>query len=175
MRRISRRSCLLAFAFRCNASQFQLPDVPVITHDGRRVGLQDLTAGQAVAVQFMFTSCTSICPLLGNLFAHVQRSLRTAAARNVLLISISVDPGNDSPSRLRAFLSKHKAEPWWIALRIEKPHLDALLRTVEEDAGSPAMHSPQVLIFDKSGKCVTRFRELATAERITDALLAASV
>jgi protein SCO1/2 len=39
----------------------------------------DLVKGRVVAVNFIFTTCTTICPPLGATFARVQRELESVA------------------------------------------------------------------------------------------------
>lgn len=174
MRQLTRRALLIAPCLKLMGNDIQLVDAPVTTHEGQRSTIRRLSAGQTVALQFMFTSCTTVCPLLGNLFAQVQRLLKARGRSNVLLLSVSVDPEHDTPSRLKAFLRQHDAQPGWIAVRVPDPYLNVLLRGIGEAVGSPSLHSPQVMIFDASGRCVERFRELTPAERIADGLLAAS-
>ena len=172
MNAVSRRELLLLGAScACRAANLRLPDVPVTTHDSRQTTLPQLTAGREVAMQFIFTSCSTICPLLGSQFHQVQRALQRRRHTSSLLLSVSVDPQNDNSRRLRAFLSKHQAGPHWVAVRVEQPHLDNLLRAMDEEPGSPTLHSPQVLIFNRAGSCVKRLRELATPERVVEALI----
>ena len=82
-----------------------LPDISVTRHDGAVVRLRDLTAGKRTAVQFIFTSCPTACPLLGSLFSKVQK---TAQPGPVGLLSISVDPDRDTPQRLAEWLRQFR-------------------------------------------------------------------
>ncbi|HLL75605.1 MAG TPA: SCO family protein, partial [Pyrinomonadaceae bacterium] len=92
----------------------RIPDVPVLDQDGRELNFySDLVRGKTVAVNFIFTTCTTICPPLGATFARVQRDLGERAGRDVHLISVSVDPANDTPERLKAWGAKFKAAPGW--------------------------------------------------------------
>ena len=166
-----RELLLLGASCACRAADLRLPDIQVTTHEGRQTTLPQLTAGREVAMQFIFTSCLTICPLLGNQFHQVQRALESRRLMSPLLLSVSVDPRNDNSRRLRAFLNKYQAGPNWVAVRAEQPHLDNLLRAMDEEPGSPALHSPQVIIFNRAGSCVERLRELATPERVLEALL----
>lgn len=150
-----------------------LPDLEGQLDDGNSVRLRELTAGKACAVQFVFTSCVTICPLLGALFKAVQRDLDEATRRQSLLLSISVDPEHDTPSKLRRFLERHQAGPGWRTLLFPRAELTRLLAVLGEDASSPALHSPQTLIFGRDGRETDRLRELAAAPAIVEALRAA--
>src|SRR6185295_4805382 len=53
-----------------------IPDVEVLDQDGNtRHFYSDLIKGKTVAINFIFTNCTTICPPLGATFARVQRDL----------------------------------------------------------------------------------------------------
>ena len=65
-----------------------IPDVPVMTQDGKRVRFySDLVKGNTVAVNFIFTNCKTICPMLGGMFTNLQKQ----KGRGVRMISISID------------------------------------------------------------------------------------
>jgi protein SCO1/2 len=78
------------------------PDVTLRDTDGRTVALRPLLeADQPVMLDFIYTSCTAICPLLSETFSQVQRQLGTDAA-GLRMVSISIDPDYDTPKVLRA-------------------------------------------------------------------------
>ena len=78
-----------------------LPDVTLLNERGEKVRFfTDLVKGRVVAINTIFTTCTTICPGLGANFARLSRLLAGSEARDALLISISVDPLNDTPERL---------------------------------------------------------------------------
>lgn len=92
---------------------YQVPDVQLTRDDGKKVSLPDeLNDGRAVVLNFIFTTCSSLCPLSSQTFAQFQRKLGTES-RNVHLVSISTDPEQDTPSRLREYAKKFGARPGW--------------------------------------------------------------
>jgi cytochrome oxidase Cu insertion factor (SCO1/SenC/PrrC family) len=106
----------------------------------------DLVRGKVVAVNFIFTTCTTVCPPLGATFARVQRELGERAGRDVHLISVSVDPVTDTPERLKAWGAKFKAGPGWTFVTGSKPQVDELLRALAASASRREDHTPTVLI-----------------------------
>jgi len=85
------------------ATKMNIPDVELLDQDGRKIHFYtDLVKGQTVVMNFIFTTCTTICPPLGASFARVQKELGDKAGRDVRFISISVDPATDTPERLKA-------------------------------------------------------------------------
>ncbi len=86
------------------SGSLQIPDVALVDQDGRTVRFwSDLVQGRVVAVSFVFTTCTTICPPLGANFARLLQILGSRAGKSVELISVSVDPATDTPQRLKAW------------------------------------------------------------------------
>jgi cytochrome oxidase Cu insertion factor (SCO1/SenC/PrrC family) len=129
------------------ATQMSIPDVELLDQDGRKVRFYtDLVKGRTVAVNFIFTACTTICPPLGATFARVQKELGERADQDVRLISVSVDPVTDTPERLKAWGAKFHAGEGWTFVTGAKPQVDELLRALGAGVASPADHSPVVLV-----------------------------
>lgn len=81
-----------------------VPDVPLLDHEGRSVRLPEMLRGRAVVVSFFFTGCASVCPPQTALLRDAARQWQTRPAlRDVLLVSISVDPLGDGPAQLRDY------------------------------------------------------------------------
>jgi protein SCO1/2 len=129
------------------ASAMSIPDVEMLDQDGRTIHFYtDLVKGKVVAVQFIFTTCTTICPPLGATFARVQKDLGERAGRDVQLISVSVDPATDTPERMKAWGAKFKAGAGWTFVTGQKPQVAELLRALGAASASPAEHTPALLI-----------------------------
>jgi len=94
--------------------QYQVPAVHLVREDGTPVVLDaELDDGSAVFIDFIYTTCTAICPLTSATFAALQDKLGAAGAKKVKLVSISIDPEQDTPRRLREFRAKYGAGPMW--------------------------------------------------------------
>jgi cytochrome oxidase Cu insertion factor (SCO1/SenC/PrrC family) len=121
-----------------------VPDVLVIDQTGAaRHFYSDLVKDRVVVMNFIFTSCTTICPTMGATFSRVQRLL---GDRNVTLISISVDPVTDTPQRLDAWSRKLDARPGWTLVTGDKPEIDRLLKSLGVFTPSRETHTPTLLI-----------------------------
>jgi cytochrome oxidase Cu insertion factor (SCO1/SenC/PrrC family) len=129
------------------SSKTTIPDVEVTDQDGRKLHFYtDLVRGKTVAVQFIFTTCTTVCPPLGATFARVQRELGARAGQDVRLISVSVDPVTDTPERLKAWGAKFHAAGGWTFVTGAKPQVAELLRALGAGVASPADHTPEILV-----------------------------
>jgi protein SCO1/2 len=135
----------------------KIKDVVVQTQDGRSVHFySDLVKGRVVAINFVFTSCTTVCPLMGARFARLQRLL--GDRRDVSLISVSIDPATDTPARLAEWRTRMGGKAGWTLVTGAKPDLDALTRSLGAPIADPAAHAPLILIIDDRGGVATQQR-----------------
>lgn len=149
------------------APAMNIPDVELLDQDGHKIHFYtDLIKDETVAINFIFTTCTTICPPLGATFARVQKELGDKAGREVRLISISVDPATDTPERLKAWGAKFHAGDGWTFVTGDKPQVDELLRALGASAASREDHSPTVLIGNDVRGVWTRTYGLASASKL---------
>ena len=142
-----------------------IPDAMLVDQNGKQVHFyNDLVKDKVVAVNFIFTTCTTICPPLGATFAKVQNLL--GARQNVQLISISVDPTTDTPERLQEWRAKFSAQPGWTLLTGSKPEVDKLLRALGGFTARKEDHTPTLLIGNGSTGLWTRTYGLAKPTEI---------
>jgi protein SCO1/2 len=144
-----------------------IPDVELLDQDGRKIHFySDLVRGRVVVINFIFTTCTTICPPLGATFARVQTELGERAGREVRFISISVDPVTDTPERLKAWGAKFHAGPAWTFVTGQRPLINELLRALGAATASPQDHSPTVLIGNDARDQWTRSYGLARPSQL---------
>jgi protein SCO1 len=138
-----------AKASAASSSQKHIPDVNVIDQNGRsRHFYTDLVKGRVVAINFVYTTCTTICPPLGATFGRLQKSLGAHFGKDVFLISISVDPAVDTPERLRSWAAQFGGKPGWTLVTGDKMEINQLLKSLGSDVASPESHSPMVLVIN---------------------------
>ena len=148
-------------------SKMNIPDIELLDQNGRKIHFYtDLVKGQTVAINFIFTTCTTICPPLGATFARVQKELGDKLGRNVRLISISVDPATDTPERLKAWGAKFHAGAGWTFVTGNKPQVDELLRALGASSARREDHTPTVLIGNDASGNWTRTYGLAKASQL---------
>jgi protein SCO1/2 len=128
------------------AEQPRVPDTAVQDQDGRRLSFySDLVKGHTVAIDFIFTTCATVCPMLTANFRQVQKELGDNV-RDVRLISVSVDPAVDTPARLKRFAVQYDAAPGWSFITGDKTGIDRLLSALGVPVQNKLEHSPAVLI-----------------------------
>jgi cytochrome oxidase Cu insertion factor (SCO1/SenC/PrrC family) len=128
-------------------SSLHIPNTTVYDQNGKRLNFYtDLVKGKVVAINFIFTTCTTICPPLTATFRRVQQTLKEQTGSDVQLISISVDPVIDTPERLRDFAAKFKAGPGWTFVTGDKFEFDTLLRALGAAVTNKNDHTPMILV-----------------------------
>jgi protein SCO1 len=140
----------------------RIPDTTIYDQDGRKLRFYaDLIKGKTVAINFIFSTCTTICPPLTATFRRVQQELGSRVGRDISLISISVDPATDVPERLKSFAAKFKAEAGWTFVTGSKPEIDLLLNALGARVANKNDHSPMILIGNEAAGYWTRTYGLA--------------
>ncbi len=143
-------------------TSMKIPDVTVYDQDGKQLHFySDLVRGKTVAINFIFTTCTTICPPLTATFRKVQQELGNDGGRDVRLISVSVDPANDVPERLKAFAAAFGAEPGWSFVTGNKLDIDRLLKALGAFVGDKNDHTPMILVGNEKAGYWTRTYGLA--------------
>jgi protein SCO1/2 len=140
--------------------------VRLVRDDGKAVSLpEEMNDGRPVVLNFIFTSCGSICPVMSSAFGRFQRRLG-ADADKVHLMSISIDPEQDTPERLREYARKFHAGPQW---QHYTGTLDASLaaqRAFGVYGGGKMSHAAVTLMRAAPGKHWVRIEGLVTRDAL---------
>lgn len=153
----------------------RLPDTMVYDQNGRTLSFyNDLVKGKTVAINFLFTTCTTICPPMAATFRKVQQELGDRVGRDISLISISVDPATDVPERLKKFAAKFNAGPGWTFVTGSPPEIGRLLKALGAAVTDKNDHTPMVLVGNEAAGYWTRTYGLAAPAEIVKAITNAS-
>src|SRR6185295_19364343 len=97
--------------------QDYVPNVPVVTHDGKVLNFyDDLIKDKIFVVSFLFTSCRDVCPIAAARLAQLQERLGDRMGKEIFFYSISIDPENDTPDKLKKYAEAFGAGPGWLFL-----------------------------------------------------------
>jgi protein SCO1/2 len=103
----------------------------LLTQDNKPVRFfDDLLKGKTVLINFMFTTCTGVCPAMTSNLQKVQEYLGERVGAGVNIISISVDPTVDTPETLKKYTQNYKVKPGWYFLTGGREDVDFVLRKV---------------------------------------------
>ena len=121
---------------------YVLPDLPLVAADGEKTSLLDeVNTGEPVMLNFIFTTCTTICPVLSASFTQVQQQLG-AERDQVRMISITIDPEHDTPERLRAYAARYHAGQQWQFLTGNLDDIVSIQKAFGAFRGTKANHEP---------------------------------
>lgn len=146
---------------------YKVPDVKLLDVNGARVSLRSELAEQdrPVILNFIFTSCTAICPVMTATFSQVQATL--GPQRNaVRMVSISIDPEQDTPAVLKAYAGKFGAGPQWQMLTGSQHDSIAVQRAFNVYRGDKMGHTPVTFLRAKAGQSWVRLDGFASANDI---------
>jgi len=157
-----------------------LADTPLVDQDGRKVRLKtDVMAGKVVVVDFIYTTCTTICPIFTATMASVQEKLADVLGRDVQMITMTVDPLRDTPRRLKEYGGKHRVQAnGWSFLTGARADVDSVNKAFGTYTANIDDHPPMVMVgdtasgqwtrffgFPSAGDLETRVRELLAARK----------
>lgn len=153
------------------ATRLNIPDLELLDQNGRKVNFySDLIKGKTVAINFIFTTCTTVCPPMGATFGKVQGLLGEGYGRDTFLISVSVDPVTDTPERLKAWADQFHAKEGWTLVTGPKQDVDKLLKALGGFTANKEEHSPTVLIGSDVTGAWTRAYGLSSPVKLTQVI-----
>ena len=146
--------------------EYSVPAVTLVRDDGKRVSLtQEMDDGRPVVLNFVFTSCGSICPLMSQVFGEFQRKLG-AEAGQVHLMSISTDPEQDTPARLTQYARQFGAGPQWQHYTGTLQASLTAQRAFDVYRGDKMSHAPVTLMRAAPGKPWRRIDGFVTPDEL---------
>ena len=123
-------------------------------------------SGHVVLFNFIYTGCSSTCPLQTRVLADVIRALPTDIRPLVRFVSVSIDPANDTSGRLQEFARHMRAnEKGWTFVTGDSRQIEQLTQRLHlfDDslpvlAKRPQIHRSDLWLVDKQGRMLQRYR-----------------
>jgi protein SCO1/2 len=124
-----------------------------------------------VILNFVFTSCATICPALSAIMRSTEQQLSERLGKDVILISISVDPANDTPDKLRDYAKKIGSGTNWYWLTGNPVDIEYALRAFGVPTGGrPENHPPTILVGNTRKNQWWRWVGITTPESLVNAV-----
>lgn len=143
-----------------------LPAVTVQRADGKRVKLAaEIDDIKPTLINFIFTTCTAICPPMTQVFAEFQQKLGAKAA-DVHMISVSIDPEQDTPARLTAYAQRFGAGPQWTFLTGSAEASVAVQKAFGAYRSDKMSHTPTTWLRAAPGQPWLRLDGFATPDEL---------
>lgn len=153
-------------AFARSTATYEVPSVALVRDDGKPVDFsQELDDGRPVVLSFIYTSCTTVCPLTSHTLSQLQNMLG-AARDSVHLVSISIDPEFDTPARLHDYAATFGAGPEWQHYTGTLAASKRAQTAFNVYRGNKMDHVPVSLIRSKPGAPWVRIEGFATPEQL---------
>lgn len=139
-------------------ARVEVPDVELVDQDGKPVRLRELLSGdKAVVADFVFTTCTTVCPVLSGILSRMQDRFGAHLGKDVLMVSVTLDPVRDTPAKLKAYAKRWKAQPGWVWLTGPKDVVERVLKGMGAYTPNFTDHPPMVLVGDARTGAWTRY------------------
>jgi protein SCO1 len=131
---------------RRSEASYAIPDVTLVNQEGQRVAARDLlSTDKPVLANFIFTTCTAICPAMSATFTQVQQGL-AGDSDKVMMVSFSIDPEQDTPAALAAYAKRFNAGPQWVFLTGSLEDSIAVQKAFDAYRGDKMNHVPLTLL-----------------------------
>ena len=162
-------SALAIEHFKRSVERYSVPDVELVNQDGEKVRLKSfLEADQPVIVDFIYGTCTTICPVLSAGFVNLQRKL-AKEGRTVRLVSITIDPENDTPHIMKEYLKRYRAKPGWDFLTGSRADIDTVMTAFDAYIPDKMSHFPLNLIRQpKTGRWIRLFGMMSSRDFLAE-------
>ena len=128
--------------------EYAIPDVALLNQDGKKVLLKSFLRpkDKVIILDFIFGTCTTICPVLSASFVNFQNKL-AAEAGKFQLVSISIDPEHDTPKVLKAYLKSYKAKPGWDFLTGSRENIERVTNAFNAYSSDKMQHYPLTFVY----------------------------
>jgi len=155
-----------AVAYSRSVHTYKIPSLALVDMAGQSVELSSLLAtDKPILLNFIFTSCSAICPVMAATFTQVQQRLGKDHDR-VRLISVSIDPQYDTPERLKAYAKRFNAQPDWSFLTGDPTIIRHVQEAFDAYRGGKSNHLPLTLLRTAPGSSWVRIEGLASPDQL---------
>jgi protein SCO1/2 len=153
-------------------AKYLAPKVTLLNQNAKKVTFnQALDDGRPVMLNFIYTSCTTICPVATQIFSDVQAKLGERGAK-IHMVSVSIDPEYDTPKRLLAYAKENKTGPQWDFYTGSIGDSIAVQKAFDAYRGDKMNHAPVTLLRAAPGKPWVRLDGFASPDVIVKEYLA---
>jgi protein SCO1/2 len=147
-------------------TSYRLPETMLVRSDGAKVRFpQEIDDGRPVVLNFIYTTCTAVCPILSQSFAGFQRRLG-AERDKVHMVSISIDPEEDTPQRLAAYARHFDAGRQWGFYSGGARASLTLQNAFQANFGDKMHHRPMTFMRTAPGEAWVRLEGFITPEEL---------
>jgi protein SCO1/2 len=149
-----------AAKYKRTVEKYKVPDVTLVNQDGKRINFKTFLDGdKPVILDFIYGTCTTICPVLSIGFSHFQKKMGPDVDK-VRLVSISIDPDNDTPQVMKEYLQRYNARDGWDFLTGKREDIIKVMRAFDAYVTNKMNHYPLTILHGPGEKNWIRINEL---------------
>lgn len=151
-------------------TRIQFPNARMLDASERNFALRDrINGGALVVINFSYTTCESICPL-GNQILQFVDERRDEVSRPVHLLTITIDPTNDTPEKMREAAAAFGASENWHWLTSSPAVISEILDAADADVADIEFHDPVFLVGEMASGRYFRSLSMPDADEIISML-----
>jgi len=126
--------------------KYTVPDITLLNQDGNKIKLRSLLdPSKPLVIDFIFTTCTTICPVLSANLLNLQNRLGESAD-TFQLVSISIDPEHDRPEQLKKYMQMFRAKKGWEFLTGSREDIILVLKAFDATMIDKMSHTPLYIL-----------------------------
>jgi protein SCO1/2 len=145
--------------------------VKVTRADGKRMSLAEaVDDGRPVMLNFIYTSCNAICPVTSQVFVEFRERLG-AARDKINMVSISIDPEQDTPRRLTAYAKRFGSAGTWAHYTSSAAEAVEIQRAFGAWRGDKMNHQPSTWLRISPGQPWVRYEGFTGPEQLVNEYL----
>jgi len=135
-----------AAKYKRTIEKYKVPDVTLVNQDGKRINLRTfLDSDRPVILDFIYGTCTTICPVLSIGYSHFQKKLGPDVDK-VRLVSISIDPDNDTPQVMKEYMQRYNALEGWDFLTGKREDIIQVMKAFDAYVVNKMNHYPLTIL-----------------------------
>lgn len=151
-------------------ASYKVPAVKLVNSEGKESLFSEvISAKKPVMLNFIFTTCTAICPIMSSSFAQVSTQLGNKH-KELQLISISVDPEQDTPAKLKEYAKRFAGGPQWQLFTGTLDNSIVVQKAFDSYRGDKMNHLPLTFIRGANSNRWVRLEGLSSAAELIQEL-----
>lgn len=142
----------------------------LVDQDGHAVQLYELMKGKTVVINSFFATCTASCPVMTHTLAALQSEFGDRLGKDLVFVSITVDPASDTPEKLKIYADSAKAQKGWYFVTGTKEQVGRALTKIGQAVESRDQHANILIIGNERTGLWKKVFALAKRSEIAAAL-----
>ncbi len=145
-------------------------NLQLVNQEGQPTNLAAMMRGKVVAMNFIFTTCKTICPPMGANFVNLKKQMAPHLGKELVMLTVTIDPETDTPDRLKAWSNKFNGGPGWTLLTGTTQEVHRLLKALKVFTPLIEAHAPIIMMGREGHNNWVRGNALAPAGQLAATL-----